>query len=241
MLPVGFLQPPSSARWLTRKCPSNQSRSIIAAVETKHTRIVYRGYFLREGGTGHSFPWIYNAMSAVTNANCGEQKYPTLCRADNLPGLTQCMRVCQSINIPACCFTLQRRRRVTHHSASLPKSSPSTFQHLFLPCNRWSTITRSAQVVVVTTAPIKKKSTIGPTVWYAQHADELVLSFVDTILSRDTTSRLLLSCSCISLREHFLLIVCRKLRWRVGSSPVPMPKLTVCSTASQSNHDSFVN
>jgi hypothetical protein len=31
-----------------------------------------RGYFLREGGTGHSFPWIYNAMGAVTNAKCGK-------------------------------------------------------------------------------------------------------------------------------------------------------------------------
>ena len=28
------------------------------------------GYFLAEGGTGHSFPWIFRAMNAVTDATC---------------------------------------------------------------------------------------------------------------------------------------------------------------------------
>lgn len=115
------------------------------------------------------------------------------------------MRVCQCANTSACWFTLQRRRRVTQRSASLPKSSPSTFQRLFLPCSRWSTITKSARVVVVTTAPIKKKSTSGPTVWYAQHADE---SFVRFFCRRYLVAWyylkvLLLSSTCsFNINEH---------------------------------------
>ena len=38
------------------------------------------GYFLREGGTGQSFPWIYNAMAAVTNEQCeATEADPTEC------------------------------------------------------------------------------------------------------------------------------------------------------------------
>ena len=37
---------------------------------TKFRTLADSGYFLREGGTGRSFPWIASAMNAATNAEC---------------------------------------------------------------------------------------------------------------------------------------------------------------------------
>jgi hypothetical protein len=37
---------------------------------TKFATLADSGYFLREGGTGQSFPWVHQAMNAATNAAC---------------------------------------------------------------------------------------------------------------------------------------------------------------------------